>query len=119
MVKATGAPPSGPTPAAGPTLFSVIVANGPATVGSAAGQAPIVQDAPASAVDPPLPPPVPPLPPLVPPRAPPVLPPEPTDPPAGPAPPVEAAAPPVPPLLAGLPPQATSPVAAIPRNTAC
>ena len=54
IVKATGGPPSAPTPAAGPTLFSVTVANGPATVGSAGGQVPIEHDAPASALEPPV-----------------------------------------------------------------
>ena len=46
------APPSTPTPAAGPTLFSVTVANGPGIEGSAAGQAPTVHAAPASASPP-------------------------------------------------------------------
>src|SRR3954468_21254675 len=53
-VKLGGAPPSIPTPAAGPTLFSVVVANGPALAGSDAGHAPMAHPvaAPASPVVP-------------------------------------------------------------------
>src|SRR6266700_4565483 len=51
-VKATGAPPSAPWPAAGPTLFSVVVANGPVTEGSAAGYAPTVHAVPVPVLPP-------------------------------------------------------------------
>src|SRR5262245_13800441 len=99
MVKATGAPPSVPTPAGGPTLFSVMVANGPGMLGSAAGQAPMLHVPPAPAstgAPPPLPPvrPAPPLPPL-----PPVLLPA-----APPPPDVVIVAPPLPALPPLLPP---------------
>src|SRR5439155_9403169 len=68
-VKATGGPPSAPTPAAGPTLFSVTVANGPATEGSAVGQAPTVHAVPVPLA--PLAPLAPPVPAVAPPCPPP------------------------------------------------
>src|SRR5437763_17050044 len=80
-VKATGAPPSAPWPAAGPTLFSVVVANGPVTEGSAAGHAPTVHPE----VEPPS------VPVVGPPPAPDALPPAPAR-----APPVPVRAPPAP-----------------------
>src|SRR5437763_17146406 len=80
-VKATGAPPSAPWLSAGPTLFSVVVANGPVTDGSAAGHAPTVHPE----LEPPS------VPVVGPPPAPDALPPVPVR-----APPVPVRAPPVP-----------------------
>src|ERR1022692_1091281 len=104
-VNATGAPPSGPTPAVGPTLFSVVVANGPAFDGSAAGKTPRGQAVPVPPPVPPFSPPAPPVCPVVPavcPPAPPVCPVVPAvcplDPAATPDPPVLAAVPAAPPV---------------------
>src|SRR5512134_1304293 len=70
-VNCGGAPPSGASPAVGPTFSSITVSNGPGVAGSASGQVPTVQAVLAPPEPEPLPPP---LPPLVPPEP---LPPEP------------------------------------------